>query len=81
MVLARSLRIGLTHTCGWGVTQTYGRGVSHTDFGAVGEGVGEKTQIYLFFRLLSRNFAPKSVDYGKFSGDSGSSQCGEIDLV
>ena len=38
MVLARSLKIGLTHTYGWGVTQTYGRGVSHTDFGVVGVG-------------------------------------------
>ena len=32
-VLARSLKIGVSHTYGRGVSQTYGRGVSHTCFG------------------------------------------------
>ena len=56
MVLARSLKIGLTHTYGWGVTQTYGRGVSHTDFGVVGVGYfvrlgrggGKNSNIFVF---------------------------------
>ena len=32
-VHARSLKTGLTHTCGRGVTHTYGTGVTHTCFG------------------------------------------------
>jgi len=34
-VLARSVEIGVTHTCDRGVSQTYGIGVSHTCFGGV----------------------------------------------
>ena len=34
-VLARSVEIGVSHTCGRGVSQTYGIGVSHTCFGGV----------------------------------------------
>ena len=34
-VLARSLKIGVTHTCGGGVTHTYGTGLTHTCFGGV----------------------------------------------
>ena len=38
-VHARCLSIGVSHTDGWGVTQTYDGGVSHTCFGAVGVGL------------------------------------------
>ena len=34
-VLARSVEIGVSHTCGRGVNQTYGIGVSHTCFGGI----------------------------------------------
>jgi len=34
-VLARSLKIGVSHTCGGGVTHTYGTGLSHTYLGGV----------------------------------------------
>ena len=33
-VLARSVEIGVSHTCGRGVTQTYGIGVTHSCFGS-----------------------------------------------
>ena len=42
----RSLKIGLSHTYGGGVIQTYDRGVTHTDFEALEGGVESLWSFY-----------------------------------